>query len=86
MDSKASVQAEEAAQLDNLDCCLERSLLLVARLDRIFERIGHAGLVALRHHFRGLSSDFGDLERSCKRIRLRGAMLSKKKTYQSKTR
>ena len=63
MDSKSSIQSKKAAQLEDVDCGLDRSLLLIARFDRVFERIGHAGLIPFRHHFGRLSSDFGDLER-----------------------
>ena len=70
MDSKSSVQSKEAVKLENIHCGLECSLLLIARFDRIFERIGHAGLIAVCHHFRRLSSDLGNLERSWKHFRL----------------
>lgn len=66
MDAESSVQSKKAAKLENIDCGLDRSLLLIAGFDRVFERIGHAGLIAFRHHFGSLRSNFGDLERGWK--------------------
>ena len=86
MDSKSSIQSKKPVELDNVNCGLDCSLLLVARFDRVLECVRHTGLVAFSQHLGRLRSDLRDLERGWKRFSSRDARVFTSKTYPNKTR